>query len=97
MATFSNRLKELRLKNNLTQKALGELVDSSERAIQSYELEQRKPTLDVITSLADFFDVSADYLLGRDNYWQDREGHIHAKVPLDIINLDVNTLKKKHK
>ncbi len=65
MATFSERLRELRKKNNLTQKALGEHVNSSERGIQSYELEQRKPTLDVINALADFFNVSVDYLTGR--------------------------------
>ncbi len=65
MSTFSERLKELRKKNNLTQKALGEFINSSERGIQSYELEQRKPTLDVINALADYFDVSTDYLTGR--------------------------------
>ncbi len=65
MATFSERLRELRKKHNLTQKALGELVNSSERGIQSYELEQRKPTLDVINSIADYFNVSVDYLTGR--------------------------------
>jgi transcriptional regulator with XRE-family HTH domain len=66
MATFPERLKELRLKNKLSQKALGEHINSSERSIQSYELEERKPTLDVITALADYFNVSVDYLLGRD-------------------------------
>jgi len=65
MPTFPDRLKELRSSKGLTQKALGELVGSSERGIQSYELETRKPTLDVINKLADFFNVSTDYLLGR--------------------------------
>ena len=65
MPTFADRLKELRSSKGLTQKALGELVGSSERGIQSYELEARKPTLDVINKLADCFNVSTDYLLGR--------------------------------
>jgi len=68
MAEFSERVKELRLKNNLTQKALGELVNSTERTIQSYELKHRKPTLDIIIALADYFQVSTDYLMGRDNF-----------------------------
>lgn len=65
MATFSERLKELRKDKNLTQKSLAEKVGSARRSIQSYELDINKPTSDVLIALADFFDVSVDYLLGR--------------------------------
>ena len=67
MADFSERLQELRKAKGLTQKALGELINSTESTIQSYELKRRKPTLDVIIALANVFQVSADYLIGRDN------------------------------
>ena len=37
----------------------------SERAYQHYELGEKEPSLGNIVKLADFFEVSADYLLGR--------------------------------
>lgn len=65
MSTFSDRLKELRKNKGLSQKALAESVGMSDTGIQNYELETRKPNSDVVIKLADFFEVSADYLLGR--------------------------------
>lgn len=65
MTLFSKRLKELRKEKNLTQKSLGEKTGLSERGIQNYELELRKPSAESVVILADFFDVSTDYLLGR--------------------------------
>ncbi|MCL2853536.1 MAG: helix-turn-helix domain-containing protein [Defluviitaleaceae bacterium] len=65
MPDFSDRLKELRKAKGLSQRGLGEAIGISERGIQNYELETNKPTSDIITKLADYFDVSADYLLGR--------------------------------
>jgi len=65
MSAFSERLRELRASKNLTQKQLAEGTGLSERACQSYELEIREPTLGSINKLADFFEVSTDYLLGR--------------------------------
>lgn len=63
--TFSDRLKEFRTSKGLSQKSLGEKTGLSEGSIQSYELQLRKPTLDALTSLSDFFEVTIDYLVGR--------------------------------
>jgi len=65
MPNFSERLKELRLTNKTTQKQLSTDLKMSERGIQSYELGEKKPGLDVLISLADYFNVSLDYLVGR--------------------------------
>lgn len=65
MNSFSERLKALRNKRGLTQKQLGEATGLSARGIQDYELEQRKPGLDALFALADYFDVPLDYLTGR--------------------------------
>jgi transcriptional regulator with XRE-family HTH domain len=65
MPSFPDRLKELRKQKKLSQKALGKIIGLSERGIQNYELGANKPTSDVLSKLADFFDVSVDYLLGR--------------------------------
>lgn len=65
MIEFSERLKQIRKTQNLTQKQLAQLIGVTERGIQRYESGERKPTFDVIISLLDNLDISADYLLGR--------------------------------
>ena len=65
MFNFGIHLKALRTSRNLTQKQLAIEVGSSERGIQQYELGERKPAYDKLIALADYFDVSLDYLTGR--------------------------------
>ena len=65
MFDFGKHLKQLRLSRDITQKQLAENIGASERGIQNYELNQRKPTFDMLIALADYFDVSLDYLVGR--------------------------------
>ena len=62
---FGERLKQLRAVRNLTQKQLAIETETSERGIQNYEMGIRKPAFDVLIALADYFDVSLDYLVGR--------------------------------
>lgn len=66
MEDFYSRLKELRLAKGLSQKELGAATGLSERGIQNYELRLRHPTIEVAIALADYFDVSLDYLVGRE-------------------------------
>lgn len=65
MNDFGSRLKEIRKSKGVTQKQLAIAIGGSERGIQNYELNERKPAFDVLIALADFFDVSLDYLCGR--------------------------------
>lgn len=65
MTSFNERLKEIRINHNITQKQLSIDLGLSERGIQSYELGERKPGLDALIFLADYFNVSLDYLTGR--------------------------------
>ena len=62
---FSERLLLLWKSNGLTQKKLATEMNLSELAIQNYESQRRKPAFDVLIALADYFDVSLDYLVGR--------------------------------
>lgn len=62
---FGERLKQLRAVRNLTQKQLAIETETSERGIQNYEMGIRKPAFDVLIALADYFDVSLDYIVGR--------------------------------
>ena len=65
MFIFGVHLKNLRKSRNVTQKQLALEIGASERGIQQYELGERKPTYDMLIALADYFDVSLDYLVGR--------------------------------
>ena len=62
---YADRIVELRDSHALTQKQLAANTGLSEIGIRSYEGRRRKPAHDAIISLADFFNVSTDYLLGR--------------------------------
>ena len=63
--TFSTRLKDLRLSQNLSQAALGEIIGIKAQAINDIEHGRIKTTLDRAIALADYFNVSLDYLCGR--------------------------------
>ncbi|WP_417129052.1 helix-turn-helix domain-containing protein [Ruthenibacterium lactatiformans] len=63
--TFGERLRQLRTEKGLTQKQLAVETGTSERGIQNYEMGIRNPAFDALLSLADYFDVSLDYLCGR--------------------------------
>jgi len=65
MALFSERLKELRKSRNITQKQISEYLDIAERNYRRYEISETDPTTQVSIKIADFYDVSLDYLVGR--------------------------------
>lgn len=68
---MSNRLKELRQKNNLTLKELGKKVDMLDSTLSQYENEKRNPNDKVWQKLADFFSVSLDYI--KNKYYSTHE------------------------
>lgn len=65
MTTFPERLKELRQAKGLSQKQIADFLNMQQRAYQRYEYGQREPNHETTIKLADCFDVSIDYLLGR--------------------------------
>lgn len=67
MPNLSDRLKELKQSKNLLQKDIAQDNGLSLRAYQYYERGQSDPTSAVLIKLADYFNVSIDYLVGRSN------------------------------
>ena len=66
---MNERLKQLRTEKGLRLKDVAEAVGLTIRAISNYEQGIREPSIEILKSLCDYFDVSADYLIGRtDNY-----------------------------
>ena len=67
MMAFGQRLKQLRNEKNLTQKYMAGLLEKTDR--HYLDMESGKVNIPALTlmKLADFFDVSIDYLVGRDD------------------------------
>ncbi|KHF27820.1 HTH-type transcriptional regulator ImmR [Anoxybacillus sp. BCO1] len=63
--TFGKRLRILRKNRNLTQKDLADRFNVGESTIGMYERDEREPSFEFVKQLADFFNVTTDYLLGR--------------------------------
>lgn len=64
---FQVRLKELREKAGLSQSALAKRLGFAQSTIGMWESGKNKPEFDTLTQIADFFHVSVDYLLGRED------------------------------
>jgi len=62
---FAARLRSLREKKGVTQTELGRLFNLSKQAISSYERRESQPDVETLKRLADYFQCSTDYLLGR--------------------------------
>lgn len=62
---FGVRLRELRKERGLTQAELAKLLSIGESTISFYESGKRQPDYETLIRLADFFNVSVDYLIGR--------------------------------
>lgn len=65
MEEFSKRLIMLRKENNLSQFGLGLELGVSRSTIAGYETKGRQPDIGMLINIADYFDVSLDYLVGR--------------------------------
>lgn len=65
---FSKRVRELRAEKGLSQKQLAERIKVSERTVSYWENGARECDFDTLWDLADFFEASVDFLLGRVEY-----------------------------
>ena len=59
------RLKELRLKKGVTQNEVAIAVGCAKSTYPKYEREEREPDIAALCRLADYFEVTIDYLVGR--------------------------------
>lgn len=64
MSKFPERLKTIRKVQKVTQKQIAEGISITEALYQKYEYGKTKPNYEVIIKLCNYFNVSADYLLG---------------------------------
>ena len=65
MEILAKRMRILRKERHLRQEVVAEALGVSISAYRRYELKEREPNAPTIAAMADYFGVSADYLLGR--------------------------------
>ncbi len=65
MPSFQDNLKTLRASKNISQKQIANYLGIADRQYRRYENGEQQPTLPIAVKLADFFDVSLDFLSGR--------------------------------
>lgn len=82
MSTFGSRLKALRQSKGLTGVELGEILNVSNKTISTWENNTREPNQEMTTTIAEYFNVSTDYLLGRDPIPNELKAEINYAIPL---------------
>ncbi len=91
-ATFGERLYSLRKQQELNQEHLAEKVGISRHTIQRWESGETQPIADDLSKLANIFNVSVDYLIGRSDKKQTPK---HKSVVVgkdrDIVNEEITT------
>lgn len=89
---LGKRLKQLRIDNNKLQKDVANYLNISDVAYGYYEKGERQPNPDMLLKLADFFNVSVDYLLGRIDSYKPLDEPIQiassTKDNIDLSDID---------
>ncbi|PKK94382.1 MAG: hypothetical protein CVV60_06715 [Tenericutes bacterium HGW-Tenericutes-5] len=80
--SMKNNLKRIRIANNVTQSDLRKKLHINEASLSRMENGNQRITDEQIIAFADFFDVSTDYLLGRE--WHDPETTVYKTVDFNI-------------
>ena len=90
-----NRIKELRLEKSMYQKDLAKIMSVGQTTLSNWEKEYALPDFKQISKLAEFFDVSTDYLMGNSNirtsYFDNKKG---ASKEEDFARRIAEELKK---
>ncbi len=77
---MENRFKELRKEKNIRQTELAKMLGVKQTAVSKWESGVAVPGAEKLSALADFYDVSVDYLLGRTKfYYPDKVGEFLAE------------------
>ena len=90
MVTLGARLRALREEKGLTLEQVANSVGTTKVSIGRYEKDEREPKSEMLNLLADFFNVSVDYLLGRETF-----KHLRTQSAEKTITNNNNLSKKE--
>ena len=80
-------LRKIRIERNVTQEKLGNAIDVSQQSINKYENHGIEPDIRTMTAIADYFDISVDYLIGRTEI-----SHVYEHLTPHDLNEDESAL-----
>ncbi len=100
--SFGSRLRQLREDKGLTQGELGEIVNLTKGNISKYENDTVEANNETLKKLADYFDVSTDYLLGKSDitnpYIEEHQKEVMPEIPEQFTDPDLaREYVSKHK
>lgn len=103
---MAKRLKQLREERCLSKKEVAEYLNVSPSTYGKYELEKRQPDFETLSKLAEYYDVSVDYILGLSNIRKvdeafyafiERMQELDEETKSDVIRLLEHLISKKNK
>jgi transcriptional regulator with XRE-family HTH domain len=77
---IASRLRELRMKQGLSQEELAKILNIARTTYSGYEKGDREPDFELLIKIANYYDVSLDYLFARD-YQRSELAALIAKMP----------------
>ncbi|MGT2716202.1 helix-turn-helix domain-containing protein [Streptococcus respiraculi] len=89
---FTKRLKDLRLKAGLTQRQVANDFKTSPQSYAQWEKGLRKPSSESLEKLAQYFDVSTDYLLGKTDLKQPTIALLHEAEQAFLTAIETHHL-----
>lgn len=90
---FAKRLTNLREKKNLYQKDIAEIFNIEQATVSNWEKGKRIPDSEMLIKLANFFEVSVDYLLGNDTTLTTKEEELREMEALKQLLIKKGFMK----
>jgi len=85
---FAVNLGRLRREKGLSQRQAARELGVSQALLSHYETDAREPKLDFVLKVCDYYDVSADYILGRTHEREDGASRLAEKVGIIVDSLE---------
>lgn len=94
MGVFNERLRELRDNSNMTSKELASKLNITESKLSYYMSGDREPSYDLLTAIANEFNVTTDYLVGRSNQKRFEEERLAQNIQTKSDAFTINTKRQ---
>lgn len=78
-----NRIRELRKSHNMSQEALGAVINTTQQAVSKMEKDICFISTDLLISMAEYFNVTTDYILGLSDIKRDLSGQFRMNQEMD--------------
>lgn len=88
MSKFSQRMRQLRIENGISQDELSKKMNVSRSAIGNYEQGTREPSYEFLEMLADYFNVDMEYLIGK----KDIKNKLKHYTALNLSDEEINVV-----